>query len=154
MDKELLQHNMDHMGKYDKIELLAFLVQSNEKAAKHLVSCIEKENGDFKPHPGETTGDIDTLEYYAKRGAVLKEILQAVENIASCEDFVGMASMKELEAKYLDSTKSEDLGDKRKEFCAARAKLVGSVADLVELRNWKFQDDLQYAKIKALIDLL
>ena len=145
---------MDRMGTCDQKDLLAGLIHSNEQAVKHLVSCIDKENGDFKPHPGETTGDTDTLEHYAKRGAVLKAVLHEVEKIASCEDFVGMEFLKELEAKHLASSMSEDLGEKRKEFCKIRAKLVSSVTELVELRNWKFQDDLRDAKIKALIKLL
>ena len=83
----------------------------------------------------------------------MRAILREVETQMRGEDFVGMEHLTDLVTAYRKSTASEDLGEKRKSFCAVKAKLVQSVIDLVELRNWKFQDDLQEAKIKALIEL-
>lgn len=154
MDKETLKYNMEHLGKFDQAILLKGFITANEDNIKYLASLVYKENGDFKPYPGEDKGDIERLEYLAKRGTALKAILHEVENFASCEDFTGMEHLKDLVQEYLKSSKSDDLGENRKAFCVARAKLVQSVLELVELRNWRFQDELQEAKIKALIEFL
>lgn len=154
MDKETLKYNMERLERSDQVTFLNGFLAANDAAVKDLASRVhEDDKTTFKPDPGEGTGDIEFLEYLSKRGTVMRAILREVETQMRCEDFVGMEHLADLVTAYHKSTASEDLGEKRKSFCAVKAQLVQAVIDLVELRNWKFQDDLQEAKIKALIEL-
>lgn len=158
MNKELLRHNMENMGGCDRANLLKGLIHSNELDANELVEHIEKTCSDFSNHPGQDTGDAETLTYYAKRGTVLKALLHEVESPEHYLDFAGRAALKTLQQQEAYNANLEISSDDLEavvgqKLSNVRAKLLDSVQKLVRFDNYKMQLEMREAKIKALIEL-
>lgn len=152
MNKELLLHNMENMGGCDRRNLLVGLIYANQKDAEFLVKCLAKDEKAFSDHPGGGN-DIDSLTYYAKRGEILEALLREVESSESL-DYAGAKAISDLKQKYLESAKSEDLGDARKNWLVVMAKLTEAVSEKIDLDIAHFHYKMVNAKIKALINLL
>lgn len=183
MKKELLQHNMDHMGTGGKHDLIEGMIHVVEREAREAVQRIE----DNYELPDDDA--ILSLEQLAKRSAILYAIQREITNMEGYLQFAGRIELSKAVAK-LKGTKPEDTLDaedqetlslcdtvepfgedtaervlKARQSIAHQLELKAklkhlqsdhakSILECLRIDNQRLLHDMNNAKIKALIDLL